>query len=69
MEVEAKFVVPDAETLRELQALPRLGEYTISGEDRRRVLDTYLDTADRRIWQAGYAFRRRKWGEGVLLTL
>ncbi|MGC9357912.1 MAG: CHAD domain-containing protein, partial [Anaerolineae bacterium] len=51
------------------QALPRLGEYTISGEDRRRVLDTYLDTAERRIWQAGYAFRRRKWGEGVLLTL
>jgi len=69
MEIEAKFAVPDVDTFEKLGALAGLGDYTFTGVEIKQVHDTYLDTADRRIWQAGYAFRRREQAGGVLMTL
>lgn len=69
MEIEAKFVIPDAGTFEKLGALAGLGDYALTGVEVKQVHDTYLDTADRRIWQAGYAFRCREQTGGVLMTL
>jgi CHAD domain-containing protein len=69
MEVEAKFSLPDVDTCEQLQAIERLAGFELSPGQVEHVRDTYLDTADRLILSAGYAFRRREQAEGVLITL
>jgi CHAD domain-containing protein len=69
MEIEAKFALPDAETLRHLQAIDHLAGFALSTGQIKQIRDTYLDTADRLILAAGYACRRRERGEEVLITL
>ncbi|MBE9506456.1 MAG: CYTH domain-containing protein, partial [Chloroflexi bacterium] len=60
MEIEAKFALPDAETLRRLQAIDHLAGFALSTGQVKQMRDTYLDTADRLILAAGYACRRRE---------
>jgi CHAD domain-containing protein len=69
MEVEAKFVVPDEGTFRDLQAAGALAGYELMASRVKRVHDTYLDTTGRLILAAGYACRRREQDDGVLVTL
>ena len=69
MEIEAKFTLPDVETVRRLEQLDSLCGYCLSSAEARRLHDTYLDTAGRRILAAGYACRRRQHDEGVEITL
>jgi CHAD domain-containing protein len=69
MEIEAKFAVPNAETFERLQAVKRLGAFTLAAGQTKHVRDTYSDTADRTILAAGYACRRRVQDDGVLITL
>ena len=69
MEIEAKFALPDVETLQRLQAADHLAGFTLSAGQVKEVRDTYLDTADRAILAAGYACRRREQGEDILITL
>lgn len=69
MEIEAKFAIPDVDTFEKLGALAGLGDYALTGVEVKQVHDTYFDTTDRRIWQAGYAFRCREQAGGVLMTL
>ncbi len=69
MEVEAKFVVPDEETLQQLQVITTLDGYVLGPLRAQRVQDTYLDTAERHIWRAGYGLRRRARARGFLMTL
>lgn len=69
MEVEAKFSVPDEETLKFLEAVPELAGYRLDAGERRIDRDTFLDTADRRFHAAGYYLRRRETAGGVRLTL
>ncbi len=69
MEIEAKFAVPDAETLARLEAVPDLGGYVLDVGERRTDRDTFLDTGDRRFLAAGYYLRRRETARGVRLTL
>ena len=71
MEIEAKFVVPDEETFRRLQATTDLAGFVLSAGQIKRVRDTYVDTVERAILAAGYAcrWREREQVEGVLLTL
>ena len=69
MEIEAKFSVPDRETFQRLQAAEELAGFALSPGQEEMVDDTYLDTADRQLLAAGYACRRRKQGERLLLTL
>jgi len=69
VEIEAKFAVPDDETFRRLQALESLTGCTLSAGRIKRIHDTYLDTADRRILHAGYACRLRQQGDEHRMTL
>ena len=69
MEVEAKFLVPDEETLARLVETASLAGCAVEPGEPRRDVDTFLDTPDRRLLAAGYYFRRRETGDGVRLTL
>ncbi len=69
MEIEAKFAIPDVDTFEKLGVLAGLGDYALTEVEVKQVHDTYFDTTDRRIWQAGYAFRCREQTGGVLMTL
>jgi CHAD domain-containing protein len=69
MEVEAKFLVPDEETLARLIETASLAGCAVEPGEPRRDVDTFLDTPDRRLLAAGYYFRRRETGDGVRLTL
>jgi len=69
MEIEAKYSVPDAEVLVRLETVATLAGYEIDAGERRHDLDTFLDTADRRFFAAGYYLRRRETAGGVRLTL
>ena len=69
MEIEAKFVIPNAETYQRLQALEVVAGMTLAPGHVRHVHDIYLDTVDRAILAAGYACRRREQDDGVSITL
>ena len=69
MEVEAKFLVPDDETLARLVETASLGGYDVAPGAERRDADTFLDTPGRRLLAAGFYFRRRETDDGVRLTL
>ena len=69
MEVEAKFLVPDEETLARLAETGSLAGYAVEPGAERKDADTFLDTPGRRLLAAGYYFRRRETSDGVRLTL
>jgi CHAD domain-containing protein len=69
MEVEAKFLVADDETLARLIETAELGGYDVRPGAERHDADTFLDTPGRRLLAAGYYFRRRETDDGVRLTL
>ncbi len=69
MEVEAKFLVPDEETLARLIETASLAGYDVGPGATRRDADTFLDTTDRRLLAGGYYFRRRETTDGVRFTL
>jgi CHAD domain-containing protein len=69
MEVEAKFLVPDEETLARLVETASLAGYDVGTGTERRDADTFLDTPGRRLLAAGFYFRRRETDDGVRLTL
>ena len=69
MEVEAKFLVPDDETLARLIETASLAGYDVRPGAERKDADTFLDTPGRRLLAAGYYFRRRETTDGVRLTL
>ncbi len=66
-EIEAKFVIPDANVSRRLKTRGRLAGFTLGERRVSRVLDTYLDTKDRSLVAAGLACRVRLQGGGQLL--
>ena len=69
MEVEAKFLVPDEETLARLIEVESLAGCSVEPGEARHDADTFLDTAGRRLLTAGFYFRRRETSDGVRLTL
>ena len=69
MEIEAKLSIPNKQIFQELQAVPRLDPFDVSPLKTQNVHDVYFDTAERHIWNAGYAFRRRERPDGTLITL
>lgn len=60
MEIEAKYAISDPAVFDTLLGLRALGSYTLRPTGERRVVDHYLDTADRDLWRAGYACRLRE---------
>ena len=69
MEVEAKFLVPDEQTLERLCETGSLAGYSVAPGAERHDADTFLDTSGRRLLAAGFYFRRRETDDGVRLTL
>lgn len=69
MEIEAKFVLPNAEVFHRLQEADHLVDFALSAGQAKHMRDIYLDTANRVILAAGYACRRREQEGGVLITL
>ena len=69
MEVEAKFAVPDRKTFLRLAAQRSLAGYTLAHTRSVEVHDQYLDTADGRLYAAGYSCRLRREPDKVIATL
>ncbi len=69
METEAKFVLPDAKTLRRLRTIKELAGFSLSASRVVQVHDTFLDTDKRLILAAGYACRRRERDGEIIITL
>ena len=59
-EIEAKFIVPDPASAREIRLLSRLGTYTLREGHSVSIRDDYLDTESRALLAAGYACRHRE---------
>jgi adenylate kinase len=69
MEIEAKFSVLSKETRAALGSLTQLAGYDLTVSETLQLRDCYLDTADRRMFDAGYAFRRRLQNGHAYLSL
>lgn len=60
MEIEAKFTIPDRETLARLLELTTLGGYELRPAGRQKLVDRYYDTPERTVQRGGYALRLRE---------
>lgn len=62
-EVESKYLLPDATTLQAILAVRELAGYQVQPQGKVRMVDRYLDTADRTLLHQGWACRLRRQGE------
>ncbi len=69
MEVEAKFSLPDTESLHRFQVATQLAGFPLGKGRMVEIHDTYVDTPERKILAAGYACRFRQEPDGVRVTL
>lgn len=69
LEIEAKYIIPDATTFQALQHLAHLGDFTVAPSGAKQTVDCYVDTTDHRLMQAGYACRVRTVAHQKQLTL
>ncbi len=69
MEIEAKFLVNDADTFRELSNVDLIAGFSLSSPVHKLLKDTYYDTEDRDIYKSGNSFRRRIKGDKFIYTL
>lgn len=69
MEIEAKFAITNATVTEQMKTVESIDAFQIAPGKTIRVHDTYLDTRDRRLLAAGYACRRRKQDNRLLITL
>ncbi|HEX7588830.1 MAG TPA: CHAD domain-containing protein [Anaerolineae bacterium] len=69
MEIEAKFILPDAKTLRRLRTIKTLAGFSLSPGRVVQDHDTFLDTPRRQILSAGHVCRRREREGEYIFTL
>jgi inorganic triphosphatase YgiF len=69
IEIEAKFIIPNAKTFETLTRLTQLDEFEIKDIGVKTIVDRYLDTPARQLMQAGYACRIRESGGRQILTI
>ena len=69
MEVEAKFSLPDQNSLHRIQAASRLAGFRLAKGLTKVVHDTYMDTPERKILAGGYTCRFRQEADGLRVTL
>jgi CHAD domain-containing protein len=69
LETEIKFKIPNYDTFAVLSTLRQLGEFHLKPVGIKKVVDRYLDTANRAIIQAGYACRVRTADKKSTLSL
>jgi inorganic triphosphatase YgiF len=59
MEIESKFQIPNATLFEHLSSLSQMAGYEFKTPATKIIVDTYLDTAEGHIYQAGFACRVR----------
>jgi inorganic triphosphatase YgiF len=69
IETEAKFIIPDQATFDALRQLTHLGQFELKLSGVKTVNDRYLDTADKRLFQAEWACRLRNVKGQYIITL
>ena len=69
MEIEAKFIVLDHQTFKQLVEVDELAGLRLGKAQVKLVHDRYLDTAQGAFLLAGYACRLRTVGEASIVTL
>ncbi len=69
IETEAKFIVPDESTFIALKQVTNVGDFQLRPAGTKVISDRYLDTPDKRFFQAGYACRIRTAKQKQTLTL
>jgi CHAD domain-containing protein len=69
MEIEAKYRIPDNRTYIKLKSLVSVGKFTISPGHLLKFHDTYFDTEERKLWNAGLVLRKRQYDDQVVVTL
>jgi CHAD domain-containing protein len=69
MEIEAKFAIQNTQAYEIVQAMDSIGRFSISAGHVYDIHDTYFDTPDRKILQAGYACRQREQEGKRIITL
>ncbi len=69
MEIEAKFAIPNRQVYRDFLRVRQLAGFTLVPAGAINVTDQYVDTADARLLQAGYACRLRTAGADVVVSL
>ncbi len=69
MEIEARFIIPDRDTLTRLLRIVRLESFTPGEVCSYRVVDRYLDTAERTLYENGLACRIRIGDKGRWITI
>jgi inorganic triphosphatase YgiF len=65
MEIEAKYVVPDPGAARQLRALERIAEFSLSAPTRFIVRDTYFDTPENDLIRTRHVLRFRRRSDGL----
>ncbi|MDM8528357.1 CYTH domain-containing protein [Anaerolineales bacterium HSG24] len=68
-ETEAKFIIPNPQIFAAIQTLDRLGQFQLEPLSTQTVVDHYVDTADKLVFQANYACRIRDGETKKKLTL
>lgn len=69
VETEAKFIIPNQTTFDALLKLTQVGQFELTPTEVKTVSDHYLDTADKRLFQAGLACRLRNIKNRQVITL
>lgn len=69
MEIEAKFAIRNTQAYKTMQAMDSIGRFSLSAGRVYDIHDTYFDTPDRKILQAGYACRQREQDDSRIITL
>jgi len=69
MEIEAKFAIPNRQVYRDFLRVRQLAGFTLVPTGAVNVTDQYVDTADARLLQAGYACRLRTAGTDIVVSL
>lgn len=68
-ETEVKFIIPDKDTFTALKNVIAFDDFQLRPIGSKSNIDRYLDTADKRLFQAGYACRIRQKNHKQILTL
>lgn len=69
MEIEAKFTIPNHKVYAQLEKIQHIQGFTIHVGNTQTFSDAYLDTPERHIMRAGYAYRIRRPESTNTLTL
>jgi CHAD domain-containing protein len=69
LEIEAKYSIPDEQAFRRLLETSSLGGFRLGQTSLNELRDRYLDTSDRSVQAAGYAYRLRQTGDRYLVGL